>query len=249
MSKRPKWKNELHLLDLTCVPQEQIDRARVLESVCLELDTMVAPTSHMKEMAKRASAKLSSLEGIAGRSISAKTMERIWYNWKNGGKDIITIIDKRYLKLHVDREKRPVKELYPEVLAEEKGQQRMSWDEFATYSGDILNSLQPLGKWHYLLGRSRMFSDTQYDKLMRSALYSFVDTGSMPKMPQEAKVQFLYRLMWGFYGILEMRDKQRNAQVSMNEAVSYLADLISSKWHMHAFKGVYKYSNLTKLFN
>lgn len=108
MSKRPKWKNELHLLDLTCVPHEQIDRARVLESVCLELDTMVAPTSHMKEMAKRASAKLSSLEGIAGRSISAKTMERIWYTWKNNGRNIKALIDKRYFKLNADISKRPL---------------------------------------------------------------------------------------------------------------------------------------------
>lgn len=248
MGKRPKWKNELHLLDLTCVPQEQIERAKILERICEELCAEVSPTTKMEAMAREATKRLREIDGDAGRKISAKTLQRIWYDWKNGGKDIITIIDKRYLKLHIDRNKRPVMELHPEVLAAEKGQQMINWDEFATYSGDILNALQPLGKWHYLLGRSRMFSDTQYDKLMRSALYSFVDNGNMPKMPQEAKVQFFYRLMWAFYGLLEIRDKQRNAQVSMNEAVGCLADLISREWHKHAFKGVYKYSNLTHFF-
>ncbi len=248
MSKRPKWKNELHLLDLTCVPHEQIDRARVLESVCLELDTMVAPTSHTKEMAKRASAELSSLEGIAGRSISAKTMERIWYTWKNNGRNIKALIDKRYFKLNADISKRPLVTLHAEELSRTNGEELITWDDFLFYVTDMGAALCPLGKWNYLLGRSKMYADTQYDKLMRSSVFAFMDKEVIPDMPQEAKAQLYFRLMWAFYRVSGKKKQENNASISMSEAAFFLANLITKEWHKTAYKWLFQQTGLIKIF-
>ncbi len=248
MGKRPKWKNELHLLDLTCVPQEQKERAHVLERVCLELDTMVAPTSHMKEMAKRASAKLSSLEGIAGRSISAKTMERIWYTWRNNGRNIKALIDKRYFKLNADISKRPLVTLHAEELSRQNGEEVITWDDFLFYVTDMGAALCPLGKWNYLLGRSKMYADTQYDKLMRSCVFAFLDKEVIPDMPQEAKAQLYFRLTWAFYRVRGKKMQENNASISMTEAAFFLANLITKEWHKTAYKWLLQQTNLINLF-
>ena len=245
---RKKWMDVLHLMDTTFIPEEQFERARIFESICVQLDTLPTPTRQMAYMARKANERLYKLGGNAWRPISGKTMERIWYDWIHTGRDFRALIDKRYFKLHRKDSSETGIMLHPETLSPQKAEELMTWDELATLVSYLHTMLRPLGKWRYLYSNSGMFSDTKFDKAMRSSVFSILDGESIPDLPPAAKVQFLLRLVWAFYKTIEKRDKEKNASITKSEAAIYLANTVTKEWHKTAYKWIYQSCDLIKLF-
>ena len=69
------------------LPLEDAARVRYLVAACKSLEQEQFPTQHFAEMAAALTLRLAGLSGAAARPVSAKSMERYYYNWKGGKKD------------------------------------------------------------------------------------------------------------------------------------------------------------------
>lgn len=74
-------------LRLDDLPLEDAARVRYLVGACKSLEQEQFPTQHFAEMAAALTLRLAGLSGAAARPVSAKSMERYYYNWKGGKKN------------------------------------------------------------------------------------------------------------------------------------------------------------------
>lgn len=93
--KDERWQIIANKLILLPIKRAEITRAQILAHVCERLEKLGAPSIHLETEAQNASVLLSDLPQNTGRPISAKTLERIWYKWRKGGKKWGVLIDQR----------------------------------------------------------------------------------------------------------------------------------------------------------
>ena len=74
-------------LRLDDLPLDDAARVRYIMAACQELERAMHPNNQFKTMAEKLNAKLAGLPGKAGRPVSWKSMERLYYFWKGGKKD------------------------------------------------------------------------------------------------------------------------------------------------------------------
>ncbi len=82
-------------LRLDDLPLPLATRCRLIVAACEKIDAAEKTSHAFAPVAVELSANLAGLQGPAGRVVTAKTMERLFYRWRNGGRKWQAIIDGR----------------------------------------------------------------------------------------------------------------------------------------------------------
>jgi len=75
-----------------------------------------------------------------------------------------------------------------------------------------------------------------------------MDKEVIPDMPQEAKAQLYFRLMWTLYRVRGKKMQENNANFTRSGAAFFLANQITKEWHKTAYKWLLQQTKLINLF-
>lgn len=81
----------------------ELSRVKMIARVLSWLEAQPKFTKALQGAAAELSARLSVLEGAAGREISAKSLERLYYRWRNAGRNWRTLVDRRTMTANKSR--------------------------------------------------------------------------------------------------------------------------------------------------